>query len=365
MQFGWAQCEAQVLLLVSSSSKPSSTCENILRCASARQHLAALACLSLLIVRKEATAAADKIYEHFIRSVYNSCSTTMLAVTSTEIRPSVISFSFSPVTVIDIYAALANMALMSNSSKNDVTLRQLHLSSPEILPVLTNIFNLSLRTQIFHTRWKHSLVTPVYKKCHTHDIGNYRPILILPAVPKLLEAVIDMQVREFLTLNQLILTNQHGFIKGRSYETVLVNLSFSLFSARDESLYAAIAALDFTNIFDTGRHDVSFAKFSYLDFDSLTCEWFNYYISVRTQSIRYSGCTTQSLTAMSGMLEGNVVDPLPFAIYINDLLASLFHDSVMAYADDVMLAVYDRTEAAAVNILQTLVNIGRNATVSG
>ena len=55
--------------------------------------------------RKEATAAADKINEHFISSVNNSCSTTTLVVAPINIRPSEISFLFAPVSVIDISAA--------------------------------------------------------------------------------------------------------------------------------------------------------------------------------------------------------------------------------------------------------------------
>ena len=72
--------------------------------------------------KKEALVTEDKIYEHFISSVNNSCSTTISAVVSTDIVPSEIPFSFAFVTVIDISAALANVASTSSSGTDNVTL---------------------------------------------------------------------------------------------------------------------------------------------------------------------------------------------------------------------------------------------------
>jgi hypothetical protein len=49
---------------------------------------------------------------------------------------------------------------------------------------LTNIYNASIESGIFPDKMKVAKVIPVYKKVDTREIGNYRPIAILPVFSK-------------------------------------------------------------------------------------------------------------------------------------------------------------------------------------
>ena len=129
-----------------------------------------------------------------------------------------------------------------------------------------------------------------------------------------------------------------------------------LFSARNSGRYTAVAILDFMKAFDTADHAVLLAKLQLLGFDIAACDWFKSYLSNRTQSVHYAGQTSQPLPVSSGVLEGSVISPVMFLIYINDLLTSLPNNCV-AYADDVTLVAYGDSEAEAVTSLQGLVDI--------
>ena len=66
------------------------------------------------------------------------------------------------------------MASTNSYGIDNVTKKELCLSSPEILPALVNIFNLSLDTGTFPNRWKQALITPVHKKGDKSNISNYQ-----------------------------------------------------------------------------------------------------------------------------------------------------------------------------------------------
>ena len=59
-----------------------------------------------------------------------------------------------------------------------------------IIPQLTHLFNLCLQLGIFPESWKTATVIPLKKDGDKSDVGNLRPISLLPLPGKLLERVI-------------------------------------------------------------------------------------------------------------------------------------------------------------------------------
>ena len=73
---------------------------------------------------------------------------------------------------------------------------------------LTVIFNQSLQTGIVPSVWKFSNVTPIYKRGDKSDLGNFRPISVVPVVAKLLEKLIANQLRSYLESCHLLHDHQ-------------------------------------------------------------------------------------------------------------------------------------------------------------
>ena len=79
--------------------------------------------------------------------------------------------------------------------------------APVIVPSLTFIFNLSIRTGIFLDNWKVAKVIPIYKGDKTNP-NNYQPISV---VTKLIEQVIFYQFYGYLSEHNLLSETQSGF----------------------------------------------------------------------------------------------------------------------------------------------------------
>ena len=69
------------------------------------------------------------------------------------------------------------------------------------------------------------MVVPIYKSGSPNDLGNYRPISVLPILSKILERHIHNYLYTYLTQWDLILNKQSGFRLGHSCESMLLRFT--------------------------------------------------------------------------------------------------------------------------------------------
>ena len=93
------------------------------------------------------------------------------------------------------------------------------MSSP-----LCIIFNKSLLEGSVPTQWRKAHITAVYKKGHRKSSGNYRPIRLTSDGCKVKESSIRDHIVKFMESNDLFNCNQHGFRKGHSCITQLLDI---------------------------------------------------------------------------------------------------------------------------------------------
>ena len=71
--------------------------------------------------------------------------------------------------------------------------------------------------------WRLADVTPIYRKGHKEDLGNYRPVSLTSAKGKVMEQIILGEITQHVCGVQGIRPSQHGFMKGRLYLTSLIS----------------------------------------------------------------------------------------------------------------------------------------------
>ena len=94
-----------------------------------------------------------------------------------------------------------------------------------LLPVITNMVNISLRTGYFANAWKTAVVHPLLKKPGLDLLfKNFRPIRNLQFESKLTESVVANQIQSHMFKNNLFPQLQSAYRSHHSTETVLLKV---------------------------------------------------------------------------------------------------------------------------------------------
>jgi hypothetical protein len=93
-----------------------------------------------------------------------------------------------------------------------------------IIKPLLEIINIVIRTGTFPECLKRSVVIPIPKNGVTTEANNYFPITLVPAMSKVLEKIIAMQLVSFINKHNIFSNYQFGFRKHKSTNDAIVSI---------------------------------------------------------------------------------------------------------------------------------------------
>ena len=139
-----------------------------------------------------------------------------------------------------------------------------------------------------------------------------------------------------LETNQILYDWQHGFRAKKSTETELVTLIHYLSINSDQKKQTNIVVLDFNKAFDKVYHRHLASKLKYYGIEGKILDWINSFLSNRMQRVVLEGSISENVSVTSGVLQGSVLGPVLFLLYINNLPNSLT-SKVRLFADDAIV----------------------------
>ena len=104
--------------------------------------------------------------------------------------------------------------------------------------------------------------------------------------------------------------------------------------AIDNNMYTAGIFMDLSKAFDTIDHEILLDKLYQYGFRGVSHAWFKNYLSNRKQMVSYNSTLSSSESVKCGVLQGSILGPLLFIIYMNDICFTSKLLSYILFADD-------------------------------
>ena len=171
----------------------------------------------------------------------------------------------------------------------------------------------------FPTQMKTAIVVPLFKSKEREYVNNYRPILLLLTISKLLEKLVYKRVYGFLNETKQIYDNQYGFNAGHSCENAISEVLGEIVKTLQNGKTTVCILLDLSKAFDSLEHDMIFKKMDRYGIKANSLKWFESYLKGRHIQVKCkTGQASKTFSDLYevdyGTAQGSCLGPLIFML---------------------------------------------------
>ena len=254
--------------------------------------------------------------------------------------PEIQLHSFSTVTESVVLAVI--MSSSGAFCKQDpIPTWLLKLCIDELLPVITEMVNLSIRGGLVPADWKCALVKPLLKKLDLEPVhNNFRPVSNLSFISKCAEKLVLQQLLSHCSENAPLPSNQSAYRKYHSTETCLLKVQNDILLSTDRQEVTLLVLLDLSAAFDTIDHNL-LLNLLQSDFGVIgsALQWVRSFLSERQQRVVVGQSCSKDYQMKYGVPQGSCIGPILFLLYTSRLfkLMEKHLPDMQGYADDTQL----------------------------
>jgi Reverse transcriptase (RNA-dependent DNA polymerase) len=253
------------------------------------------------------------------------------------------SMFLSPVTPYEIYKLIKSLKNKKSSGFDEISDFLIKQCAEYVNHVLSYIINQSFNEGVFPEILKLAIIKPLHKKGSKTDLNNYRPVNLLSVFSKIFEKAFLIRLLSFLKEFKILADFQHGFQKSKSTETAIFELIDSFLKSIDEKSKTAGIFLDLSKAFDMVDHEILLSKLNTYGIRGTCYKWLQSFLKNRKQKVQLTVLengnekvyTSEEKTINFSVIQGSILGPILFLIYINDLPLNITDNAhPVGYADD-------------------------------
>ena len=232
----------------------------------------------------------SKILSEYFSSVFTEEDLVRMPQTGENVRGCKSkSIEWIEVTEEKVEWAIGNLKANKAAGVDELESSFIKKSKDGLIRPLKIIFERSLKDGQIPREWKEANVAAVFKEGSKKNPANYRPVSLTSQVGKVLEKMIKAELVAYLEDNELIKETQHGFRKGRSCLTNLLDFFEAVAREVDQGEPVDVLYFDFKKAFDRVPHERLLVKLRALGVEGRLLRWIGEWLKERRQRVVIGG----------------------------------------------------------------------------
>ena len=143
----------------------------------------------------------------------------------------------------------------------------------------------------------------------------------------------SLKLVNHLEYHKLLSPRQFGFQRKKNTEQNLLNVINFISKALNEGNFCIGIFLDLRKAFDICNHEILFKKLENKGVTGNSLKWFKSYLLGRRQIGDVNGCKSKQEDIDMSIIQGSILGPILFLVYIDDLPFSSLLETFI-FADD-------------------------------